>query len=151
MATSALPSPLKSPASGLVLAHSKAPAAVVSPLTGVKVPVVSDRKLHRALEPDYMRRMSEAWTASDDCDFTEAEVAWANWANGRSALDVALDVAVGILKDASGYNDIKACLGGDWGACAGLAFEACPSRARPSASSRPWTGPGTRSTAGWAS
>ncbi|MFI1147442.1 polymorphic toxin-type HINT domain-containing protein [Streptomyces sp. NPDC020817] len=57
-------------------------------------------------------------------DFTDAEVAWANWANGRSALDVALDVAIGILKDASGYNDIKACLGGDWGACAGLAFEA---------------------------
>ncbi|MFI1453917.1 polymorphic toxin-type HINT domain-containing protein [Streptomyces roseus] len=57
-------------------------------------------------------------------DFTDAEAAWANWANGRSALDVALDVAVGILKDASGYNDIKSCLGGDWGACAGLAFEA---------------------------
>ncbi|WP_284581613.1 RHS repeat-associated core domain-containing protein [Streptomyces sp. 2P-4] len=57
-------------------------------------------------------------------DFTDAELAWANWAKGRSALDVALDVAVGILKDASGYNDIKACLGGDWGACGMLAFEA---------------------------
>ncbi|MEU7063114.1 RHS repeat-associated core domain-containing protein [Streptomyces sp. NPDC046161] len=57
-------------------------------------------------------------------DFSDAELAWANWANGRSALDVALDVALGILKDASGYNDIRDCLGGDWGACAGLAFEA---------------------------
>ncbi|ROQ93870.1 intein/RHS repeat-associated protein [Streptomyces sp. 2132.2] len=57
-------------------------------------------------------------------DFSDAELAWANWANGRSALDVALDVAVSILKDVSGYNDIRACLGGDWGACAGLAFEA---------------------------
>ncbi|RSS81480.1 polymorphic toxin-type HINT domain-containing protein [Streptomyces sp. WAC06614] len=57
-------------------------------------------------------------------DFTDAELAWAKWAQGRSALDVALEVAVGILKDASGYNDIRDCLGGDWGACAGLAFEA---------------------------
>ncbi|QEU81733.1 RHS repeat-associated core domain-containing protein [Streptomyces subrutilus] len=57
-------------------------------------------------------------------DFSDAELAWANWAKGRSALDVALDVAIGILKDVSGYNDIRDCLGGDWGACAGLAFEA---------------------------
>ncbi|MFI5618666.1 RHS repeat domain-containing protein [Streptomyces sp. NPDC051567] len=57
-------------------------------------------------------------------DFTDAELAWANWANGRSALDVALDVAVGILKDASGYNDIRDCLGGSWSACGSIAVDA---------------------------
>ncbi|MFK0232370.1 polymorphic toxin-type HINT domain-containing protein [Streptomyces vinaceus] len=57
-------------------------------------------------------------------DFTEAEAAWANMIQGKSALDIALEVAMGILKDASGYNDIRDCLGGDWGACAGLALDA---------------------------
>ncbi|MFG2880679.1 RHS repeat-associated core domain-containing protein, partial [Streptomyces sp. NPDC048337] len=57
-------------------------------------------------------------------DFTDAEAAWANMIQGKSALDIALEVAMGILKDASGYNDIRDCLGGDWGACAGLALDA---------------------------
>ncbi|MGW7307763.1 polymorphic toxin-type HINT domain-containing protein [Streptomyces sp. NPDC054835] len=57
-------------------------------------------------------------------DFTAAEEAWARMVQGKSALDVALEVAVGILKDVSGYNDIKACLGGDGWACAGLALDA---------------------------
>ncbi|MFF2571040.1 polymorphic toxin-type HINT domain-containing protein [Streptomyces sp. NPDC058084] len=57
-------------------------------------------------------------------DFTAAEEAWARMIQGKSALDVALEVAVGILKDVSGYNDIKACLGGDGWACAGLALDA---------------------------
>nr|WSX50117.1 polymorphic toxin-type HINT domain-containing protein [Streptomyces sp. NBC_00974] len=57
-------------------------------------------------------------------DFSEAEAAWANMIQGKSALDIALEVAMGILKDASGYNDIRDCLGGDWGACAGLALDA---------------------------
>ncbi|QES49826.1 hypothetical protein DEJ50_20380 [Streptomyces venezuelae] len=57
-------------------------------------------------------------------DFTEAEAAWARAIQGKSALDVALDIAMGILKDASGYNDIRDCLNGSWGACAGLALDA---------------------------
>ncbi|MEV8537207.1 RHS repeat-associated core domain-containing protein, partial [Streptomyces sp. NPDC051211] len=57
-------------------------------------------------------------------DFTDAEVAWANMIQGKSALDVALEIAMGILKDASGYNDIRDCLNGSWGACAGLALDA---------------------------
>ncbi|MBT2480365.1 polymorphic toxin-type HINT domain-containing protein [Streptomyces sp. ISL-94] len=57
-------------------------------------------------------------------DFSDAEAAWANMIQGKSALDIALEVAMGILKDASGYNDIRDCLGGDWGACAGLALDA---------------------------
>lgn len=57
-------------------------------------------------------------------DFTDAEAAWANMIQGKSALDVALEIAMGILKDASGYNDIRDCLGGSWGACAGLALDA---------------------------
>lgn len=57
-------------------------------------------------------------------DFTDAEAAWANMIQGKSALDIALEIAMGILKDASGYNDIRDCLGGDWGACAGLALDA---------------------------
>ncbi|MET9882268.1 polymorphic toxin-type HINT domain-containing protein [Streptomyces sp. NPDC006430] len=57
-------------------------------------------------------------------DFTDAEAAWANMIQGKSALDIALEVAMGIPKDASGYNDIRDCLGGDWGACAGLALDA---------------------------
>ncbi|CAM5560126.1 hypothetical protein SAVIM338S_04624 [Streptomyces avidinii] len=57
-------------------------------------------------------------------DFTDAEAAWANMIQGKSAMDIALEVALGILKDASGYNDIRDCLGGDWGACAGLALDA---------------------------
>ncbi|MGW0362174.1 RHS repeat-associated core domain-containing protein [Streptomyces sp. NPDC002990] len=57
-------------------------------------------------------------------DFTEAEAAWAKMIQGKSALDVALEIAMGILKDASGYNDIRDCLGGSWGACAGLALDA---------------------------
>ncbi|MEU8758796.1 polymorphic toxin-type HINT domain-containing protein [Streptomyces sp. NPDC048659] len=57
-------------------------------------------------------------------DFTAAEEAWAKMVQGKSALDVALEVALGILKDVSGYNDIKACLGGDGWACAGLALDA---------------------------
>ncbi|MFG2294992.1 RHS repeat-associated core domain-containing protein [Streptomyces sp. NPDC048603] len=57
-------------------------------------------------------------------DFTDAEAAWARMIQGKSALDIALEVAMGILKDASGYNDIRDCLGGDWGACAGLALDA---------------------------
>ncbi|MEV7279498.1 polymorphic toxin-type HINT domain-containing protein [Streptomyces sp. NPDC093111] len=57
-------------------------------------------------------------------DFTAAEEAWAKMVQGKSALDVALEVAMGILKDVSGYNDIKACLGGDGWACAGLALDA---------------------------
>ncbi|MEV0985595.1 polymorphic toxin-type HINT domain-containing protein [Streptomyces sp. NPDC049949] len=47
-----------------------------------------------------------------------------NMIQGKSALDIALEVAMGILKDASGYNDIRDCLGGDWGACAVLALDA---------------------------
>ncbi|MEV8534919.1 polymorphic toxin-type HINT domain-containing protein, partial [Streptomyces sp. NPDC051211] len=57
-------------------------------------------------------------------DFTDAEAAWARMIQGKSALDVALDIALGILKDASGYNDIRDCLSGSWGACAGLALDA---------------------------
>ncbi|MEU3063162.1 polymorphic toxin-type HINT domain-containing protein, partial [Streptomyces subrutilus] len=57
-------------------------------------------------------------------DFSDAEAAWANMIQGKSALDIALEVAMGILKDASGYNDIRDCLGGSWGACAGLALDA---------------------------
>ncbi|MFD3549044.1 polymorphic toxin-type HINT domain-containing protein [Streptomyces sp. NPDC058655] len=57
-------------------------------------------------------------------DFTDAEAAWANMIQGKSALDIALEIAMGILKDASGYNDIRDCLGGSWGACAGLALDA---------------------------
>ncbi|WP_327168686.1 polymorphic toxin-type HINT domain-containing protein [Streptomyces subrutilus] len=57
-------------------------------------------------------------------DFTDAEAAWANMIQGKSALDIALEVAMGILKDVSGYNDIRDCLGGAWGACAGLALDA---------------------------
>ncbi|MFE1895881.1 RHS repeat-associated core domain-containing protein [Streptomyces yangpuensis] len=57
-------------------------------------------------------------------DFTDAEAAWANMIQGKSALDIALEVAMGILKDVSGYNDIRDCLGGSWGACAGLALDA---------------------------
>ncbi|MFJ3907307.1 RHS repeat-associated core domain-containing protein [Streptomyces vinaceus] len=57
-------------------------------------------------------------------DFSDAEAAWANMIQGKSALDIALEVAMGILKDVSGYNDIRDCLGGDWGACAGLALDA---------------------------
>ncbi|MFD4241107.1 RHS repeat-associated core domain-containing protein [Streptomyces sp. NPDC058525] len=57
-------------------------------------------------------------------DFTDAEAAWANMIQGKSALDIALEIAMGILKDASGYNDIRDCLSGSWGACAGLALDA---------------------------
>ncbi|MCX2183748.1 Rhs family-like protein [Streptomyces sp. SKN60] len=57
-------------------------------------------------------------------DFTAAEEAWARMVQGKSALDVALEVALGILKDVSGYNDIKSCLSGDGWACASLALDA---------------------------
>ncbi|MFE1377871.1 restriction endonuclease fold toxin [Streptomyces sp. NPDC058740] len=57
-------------------------------------------------------------------DFTAAEEAWARMVQGKSALDVALEVAMGILKDVSGYNDIKACLSGDMWACGSLALDA---------------------------
>ncbi|MFD9790420.1 RHS repeat-associated core domain-containing protein [Streptomyces sp. NPDC059070] len=57
-------------------------------------------------------------------DFTDAELAWAQIAQGKSALDVALEVAAGMLKDASGYNDIRDCLSGGWGACASIAVDA---------------------------
>ncbi|MFJ3926557.1 polymorphic toxin-type HINT domain-containing protein [Streptomyces sp. NPDC090022] len=57
-------------------------------------------------------------------DFTDAEAAWARMIQGKSALDIALEVAIGILKDVSGYNDIRDCLSGSWGACAGLALDA---------------------------
>ncbi|MER5931556.1 polymorphic toxin-type HINT domain-containing protein [Streptomyces sp. NPDC002054] len=57
-------------------------------------------------------------------DFTDAEAAWARMIQGKSALDIALEIALGILKDASGYNDIRDCLSGSWGACASLALDA---------------------------
>lgn len=57
-------------------------------------------------------------------DFTAAEEAWAKMVQGKSALDIALEVAMGILKDVSGYNDIKSCLSGDGWACASLALDA---------------------------
>ncbi|MFE2866603.1 RHS repeat-associated core domain-containing protein [Embleya sp. NPDC059259] len=54
-------------------------------------------------------------------DYSDAELAWAHWAKGRSLIDVAMEAAMSALKDASGYNDIRACIGGDGWACASIA------------------------------
>ncbi|MFE5330229.1 RHS repeat-associated core domain-containing protein [Embleya sp. NPDC056575] len=57
-------------------------------------------------------------------DFSDAELAWAHWAKGRSLIDVAMEAAMSALKDASGYNDIRDCVSGDGWACAGIAADA---------------------------
>ncbi|MFI7367667.1 RHS repeat-associated core domain-containing protein [Streptomyces sp. NPDC050149] len=55
---------------------------------------------------------------------SESDVTRANLVKNQRAIDVALHVAKEIIKDASGYNDVKACLGGDLVTCGMLAFEA---------------------------
>jgi hypothetical protein len=55
---------------------------------------------------------------------SESDVKRANWVQTQRPLDIALQVAKEVLKDVSGYNDIKACLGGDLVTCGMLAAEA---------------------------
>ena len=55
---------------------------------------------------------------------SESDVKQANWVKTQRPVDVALRVAKEVLKGVSGYDDIKACLGGDVVTCGMLAAEA---------------------------
>lgn len=55
---------------------------------------------------------------------SESDVKRATWVKTQRPIDVALKVAKQVLKDVSGYEDIKACLGWDLKTCGKLAVEA---------------------------
>ncbi|MFF5253846.1 RHS repeat-associated core domain-containing protein [Streptomyces leeuwenhoekii] len=55
---------------------------------------------------------------------SESDVKRASWVQTQRPLDIALQVAKQVLKDVSGYDDIKACLSGKLVTCGKLAAEA---------------------------
>ncbi|WP_411074167.1 polymorphic toxin-type HINT domain-containing protein [Streptomyces sp. cmx-4-7] len=55
---------------------------------------------------------------------SEADVKKATLIRKKSKADIVLEIALEVAKDISGFNDIKACLGGDVWACGSLALDA---------------------------